>query len=335
VMDITELKQAQTERDRFFTISLDLLCIVGFDGYFKRLNSAWSNALGYSSAELLAKPIMEFIHPDDREATLVEAKKLISGAPSIYFENRYICKDGSYKWLLWTASPFSEEGLIYAVARDITSRKKAESELQRQAVAMSAAYDGIAIFNARKECIYSNEAYLKMYGLTSASELHGKKLKMLYSHGEIQYLEREVMPMVLEKGYCNIEATGQRDDGTVFPQELSLTMLAGGEIISIVRDITKRKQAEYALKLSQRRYQNLAEASPVCIFHSDAFGNCLYVNQRWSEITGLNAELAAETGWMNALHPDDAERVKNEWYRAIINKIPRSGDRRNRRKAAN
>ncbi|TAF32828.1 MAG: PAS domain S-box protein [Oscillatoriales cyanobacterium] len=322
VMDITELKQAQTERDRFFTISLDLLCIVGFDGYFKRLNPAWSTALGYSSAELLAKPMLEFVHPDDREATLIEAEKLISGTPSIYFENRCLCKDGSCKWLLWTASPFSEEGLIYAVARDITSRKKAESELQRQAVAMAAAHDGIAIFNERKECIYSNDAYLRMYGWADHSELQDKTWKMLYSPAEIQYLEREVMPLVQETGYCNIEGTGQRRDGTMFPQELSLTMLGGGEIIAIVRDITKRKQSEYALQLSQRRYQNLAEASPVCIFDSDGFGNFIYVNQRWVEMTGLNSELAAETGWMNALHPDDAERVKNEWYRAIINKIP-------------
>jgi PAS domain S-box-containing protein len=321
VMDITELKQAQTERDRFFTISLDLLCIVGFDGYFKRLNPAWSNALGYSSAELFAQPMLEFVHPDDREATAAELEKLIAGTSSICFENRYLCKDGSYKCLLWTASPFSEEGLIYSVGHDITSRKKNESKLQRQAVAMAAAYDGIAIFNARKECIYANDAYLKMYGLASAIKLYGQKWKMLYSPAEIQYFELEIMPVLLQKGYCNIEATGQRRDGSMFPQELSLTMLAGGEIISIVRDITTRKQAESALQLSQRRYQTLAEASPVCIFHSDAFGNCFYVNQRWSEITGLNAELAAETGWLNAIHPDDAERVKNEWYRAIIEKI--------------
>jgi PAS domain S-box-containing protein len=322
VMDITELKQAQTERDRFFTISLDLLCIIGFDGYFKRLNPAWSTALGYSSAELFAKPMLDFVHPDDRAATAAEVAKLITGTSSICFENRYICKDGSYKCLLWSASPFSEEGLIYSVGHNITDRKQAESKLQRQAVAMAAAYDGIAIFNYRKECIYSNDAYLKMYGLASTRQMYGKKWKMLYSQAEIQYFEREVMPILQQKGYCNIEGIGQRRDGTKFPQELSLTMLEGGEIISIVRDITKRKQAESALQSSQRRYQTLAETSPVCIFHSDAFGNCLYVNQRWNEITGLNAELAAETGWMNAIHPDDTERVKNEWYRAIIDKIP-------------
>ena len=322
VMDITELKQAQTERDRFFTISLDLLCIIGFDGYFKRLNPAWSTALGYSSAELFAKPMLDFVHPDDRAATAAEVAKLITGTSSICFENRYICKDGSYKCLLWSASPFSEEGLIYSVGHDITDRKQAESKLQRQAVAMAAAYDGIAIFNDRKECIYSNDAYLKMYGLASTRQMYGKKWKMLYSQAEIQYFEREVMPIIQQKGYCNIEGIGQRRDGTKFPQELSLTMLEGGEMISIVRDITKRKQAESALQSSQRRYQTLAETSPVCIFHSDAFGNCLYINQRWNEITGLNPELAAETGWMNAIHPDDAERVKNEWYRAIIDKVP-------------
>jgi PAS domain S-box-containing protein len=322
VMDITELKQAQTERDRFFTISLDLLCIVGFDGYFRRLNPAWSNALGYSIPELFAKPMLEFVHPDDRQATAAEGEKLLAGTSSISFENRYICKDGSYKCLLWTASPFSEEGLIYSVGHDITSRKQAESKLQRQAVAMAAAYDGIAILNASEEYIYSNQAYLKMYGFLSPSDLLGKSWKLFYDAAKIKQIEREIMPELHKKGYCNIEATGQRRDGTFFPQELSLTMLAGGEIISIVRDITKRKQVESALRSSQRRYQTLAEASPVCIFHTDTLGNCLYVNQRWSEITGLNAEIAAESGWMNAIHPDDAERVKNEWHRAIIEKIP-------------
>jgi PAS domain S-box-containing protein len=322
VMDITELKQAQTERDRFFTISLDLLCIVGFDGYFKRLNPAWSNALGYSNAELLAQPLIDFVHPDDREATAAESENLIAGNPSIYFENRCLCKDGSYKWLLWTASPFSQEGLIYAVARDITSRKQAESALQRQAVAMDAAYDGIAILNAQEEYIYLNYAYLKMYGIASPSKLFGKSWKMLYSETELKLFEQRVIPALMQTGYRNIEVIGERSDGTQFPQELSMTMLTGGEIICIVRDITRRKEAELALRESQRRYQTLAEASPVCILHTDVFGSCLYVNQRWNTITGMSAELAAGNGWLNAIHPDDTERVKTEWDGAILNAVP-------------
>ncbi|NJR22275.1 MAG: PAS domain S-box protein [Richelia sp. CSU_2_1] len=322
VMDITELKQAQAERDRFFTISLDLLCIIGFDGYFKRLNPSWSSALGYSIAELLAKPVLEFIHPDDRAATIAEGEKLMAGTPSFYFENRYLCKDGSYKWLLWTASPYSEEGLVYAAGRDITSRKQAEVALQRQAAAMAAAYDGIAIFNANQKYIYANDAYLKMYGFKNASQLLGKSWEILYRNAEIQRFDREIVSSLKQKGYCHTEVTGYRPDGTQFHQELSLTAIAGGEIISIVRDISNRKQAEIALRESQRRYRTLAESSPVCIFHSDAFGNCLYVNQRWTEITGLNPEIAAQNGWLNAIHPEDLERVKTEWYRAIVGKIP-------------
>jgi PAS domain S-box-containing protein len=129
--DITERKRAEEERDRFFTMSLDLLCIAGFDGYFKRLNPAWERTLGFNTEELLAEPYLNFLHPDDRATTVAEAQKITTGAETISFENRYRCKNGSYRWLSWTAQPFLEQGLIYAAARDITERKRAEEALRR------------------------------------------------------------------------------------------------------------------------------------------------------------------------------------------------------------
>jgi PAS domain S-box-containing protein len=124
--DITERRQIQAERDRFFTLSLDMLCVADFDGFFRQLNPAWERTLGFAMGELMAQPFLEFVHPDDREATSAEAAKLATGADTISFENRYRCKDGSYRWLLWSAGVSVEERLIYAVARDITDRKRSE-----------------------------------------------------------------------------------------------------------------------------------------------------------------------------------------------------------------
>ena len=122
-------RRAQEELDRFFTLSLDMLCIAGFDGYFKRVNPAWQRLLGYSEAELLSQPYMNFVHPDDRESTSAVAKTLDDGQELHYFENRYLHKDGTLRWLLWTSTPYPEKQMIYGAARDITERKAAEETM--------------------------------------------------------------------------------------------------------------------------------------------------------------------------------------------------------------
>jgi PAS domain S-box-containing protein len=122
-------RRAEEELDQFFRLSIDMLCIVGFDGYFKRLNPAWQRQLGYTETELLARPYLDLVHPDDRAATAAEAEKIGRGQEIIHFENRYYHKDGTVRWLLWTAAPHPELQVIYAAARDITDRKEAEETL--------------------------------------------------------------------------------------------------------------------------------------------------------------------------------------------------------------
>jgi len=124
-----------TEPDlrEFTDLSLNLLCIAGTDGYFRYLNPAWETALGYTREELLSRPYIEFVHQDDRSATVSEAAHVVSGRSTLSFENRYRHKDGSYRWLLWSAIVRAEKGLIYCVAADVT-------EHRREAVRQAAQY---------------------------------------------------------------------------------------------------------------------------------------------------------------------------------------------------
>jgi PAS domain S-box-containing protein len=123
-------KRAEVEINRLFTFSQDLLCVAGFDGYFKRLNPAWENTLGHTLDELMARPYAEFLHPEDRARTQAEAGRLADGQVTVAFENRYQAKDGSYKWLFWNSYPVPEERLIYGSAREITLRKEAEEQVR-------------------------------------------------------------------------------------------------------------------------------------------------------------------------------------------------------------
>ncbi len=122
--------RAQEQLERFFTMSGDLLCIATFDGYFTRVNASWHRILGYTSTELMAHPFIDLVHFEDRDATAVAIAQLTEGTAFALFENRYRCKDGTYRWLTWTATPKTDERLIYAVAHDTTDRKLLEQQTQ-------------------------------------------------------------------------------------------------------------------------------------------------------------------------------------------------------------
>jgi PAS domain S-box-containing protein len=122
--------KAKAEVDRLFTISPDLIVVAGFDGYFRRVNPAFESRLGYTQQEALTRPFLDFVHPDDRRRTEEEGQHLHEGQTTISFVNRYVCKNGSHRWIEWTATPVLDERLTYAVGRDITERRQAESDLR-------------------------------------------------------------------------------------------------------------------------------------------------------------------------------------------------------------
>jgi PAS domain S-box-containing protein len=127
---LTELNETRQELDRFFGLSLDMLCIAGTDGYFKRLNPAWTQTLGWTDEELRSKPYLDFVHPDDRAETIRRAGRLADGSTLVSFENRYLCRDGSYRWLQWKAISTGDGGAIYASTRDISDQKARESHIR-------------------------------------------------------------------------------------------------------------------------------------------------------------------------------------------------------------
>jgi len=141
--------------ERFFELSVDLLCVLGFDGYFKRLNRAWERTLGFTIAELTSRPFYEFVHPDDRARTLNQNGDVRGGGRALGFENRYVCKDGSFRWLRWNARPDHPQGLICSEARDITEERAAEVERERLVNELRAAFAEIKVLqNILPICSY-------------------------------------------------------------------------------------------------------------------------------------------------------------------------------------
>jgi len=156
------LRTVESERARHFDLSQDMACVAGFDGYFKRVNPAFERVLGYSEEDLLGRPFLDFVHPDDRASTEEEAAKIAGGASTVQFRNRYFAKDGSIRWIEWTSQPVVEEETIYAVARDVTDRKALEDELERLSQ-----YDALTgLFNRRRfeEELRRQLAYTNRYG---------------------------------------------------------------------------------------------------------------------------------------------------------------------------
>jgi len=177
--DITEKKEIGQKFERIFTMSSELICEADINtATFTKINPAFTRVLGYSEKELLSQSFLEFIHPEDKEPTQnVIDEQLQRGEKVLSFINRYRCKDGSYVWLDWNSVPIPEEGILYAVARDITEKKKYEEEMTQSEKKYHTLFDtmaqGVVYQGANGEIISANHAAEQILGLT-LSQMQGR-----------------------------------------------------------------------------------------------------------------------------------------------------------------
>ena len=256
-VDITDRKKAQEELDQFFHLAVDMMCVADTDGYFKRINPSFSRVLGYSKEELLAKPFVEFVHPDDRDATLSELRNLTEGETVIGFRNRYVCKDGSLRWLEWSSAVVKEHGVVYAVAHDVTENRRAEEDLKRQTARFEAIFrgipDSVVLVNLDREIVMCNPGTLRTYGY-KLEELIGQKSSILYAnkqdHDEVGRVRFDPDTEDAPKPY---RMQYKRKDGKVFVGETIAGIVrdSDGKILGylgLARDITDRVQVEQEKK---------------------------------------------------------------------------------------
>lgn len=270
--DITERKNAEEalrsrteELDRFFSVTLDLLCIAGTDGRFRRLNRAWERTLGYTTAELTAGAFFDFIHPDDLSSTQAAVAELANQHEVANFVNRYRCRDGSYRWLEWRSAPSGDT--IYAAARDITERRQAEAALREMNERLE------ATLNALPDLLFEVDRHgvIFEYRTPEASDLYLPPERFL-GRSVAELLPPDATEQIM-LAIAEAAHTG-RHRGSMYclsmPSGLrwyEASIVAKGDFrapdarfVALVRDITARKQMEEALRESEKRVRDKLES---------------------------------------------------------------------------
>ena len=280
MLNLTERRAAERERDRFFSLSADMFCIASFSGHFVRMNPAFCLVLGYEPDELLGVPAVDLIHPDDLAASIEDARSLASGGEvSQRYENRLRCKDGSYKWLGWTVqSAGKEQGLVYAVARDITEQKRAEERLRASEEWYRLLFDAnplpMWVYDIETLAFVAvNDAAINHYGYSRA-EFLGMRITDIRPGEEVpKVLAAARAPDLPE--FDGGVWTHKTKDGRIISVEVvthALSVLDRPARLTLAHDVTERNRAEQALRETNDTLQTLIQASPLAIVTTDLNG---------------------------------------------------------------
>ncbi|MFN7736024.1 MAG: PAS domain S-box protein [Pirellula sp.] len=289
-------RRAEEELVRFFDLSLDLFCIANTQGYFWRLNENFTRTLGYTARELTTKPFIEFVHPEDRPDTLGEIQRLARGEPTIQFINRYRHKNGNYISLEWTARSLEEEGVIYAVARDISDRIRLEEEktrIESDCFRLSEIVDSAsdAIIGKDLDGVIQswNLGAEKLFGYTEA-EMLGQPITSLLPLDRVNE-EAEILQKIRQgERVDHFETVRIHKSGGQIEISASISPIRvpSGEIIGaskIARSIVKQRKLESELAKSRKALIDFAENANVPLHCVDQSGVIVWANH--AELTLL------------------------------------------------
>ncbi|REK07488.1 MAG: PAS domain S-box protein [Planctomycetota bacterium] len=325
MVDITDRKRAEEERDQLTDQSMRLLCIGGFDGYMKRWNPNVQRVLGHTEQDAMSHRLIELVHPDDRDRMAQMGMRLRQGEHVVGVETRVRTRDGDYKEILWEAVPNVDKGIWFANGQDITDRKRAEQQLreshQRFQLIASASNEAFWDWDLRENRLWQNDAYLETFGTFDSDR-----------ETVVEWWRRRVHPDDRERILAEIPRTAvdgqqkwvfeyrlQRRDGTyadvydrgfvIFDDDAQPVRMVGSII-----DVTQLKRAEARLRESEERFRLAAQATHDAIWDWDLKRDFVWRSKAFKSVFGYGAEEISPDldWWVERLHPDDRARVLSQ-----------------------
>ena len=304
-------KQASEELNRFFATSADLLCILGTDGFFKKINPAFTEILGYSELELLRSPLKHFVHPADHKLTRSQLDLLQHGNRSIHFENRNIAKDGSVKWFSWSAIIQPKDEVVFAVGKEITEKKKLE-ELVRETQSMARV--GSWELDLINETLSWNSQTKEIHEVNPNYQPSLDTAINFYKGGESREMIEGCVKEGIELGkpwdveLQIITAKGHEK----WIRAMGKAEMSEGKCIRLYgsfQDIDDIKRREEDLRVSYQRFALASKATREAIYEWDCHTNDLHWTDSYEKAFGYKTSEETFDDWVSKIHELDRDRI--------------------------
>ena len=336
---IQELEQAELARQQaeeglaqLFSMSLDMICIADIKtARFIKINRAFTEILGYSEEALLKRPFLDFIHPEDLDDTRsVLTEKLQTGTKVINFENRYQCKDGSYRWFSWVSHPDTEKGVTYAIARDITDWKQNEKELKKSkaildATGRMARVGGWELDAETLEVTWTEETY-RIHEIPLYQKPPLRKAINFFHPEDRPKLERAIQRALDHAEPYDMEIRFITARGNhLWTRTKCEPEVVNGNVVKLkgtFQDITKQKQSEIEYAESNLKLKEAVKAGNVGLWDWNLVKNSVYYSSEWkSQIGYADDEITDDfEEWRTRVHPDDLDRTLESVRKSIDEK---------------